>query len=143
MRKNLLIGNLVLALTGEEYVAYQVINEDPNVKRDISEINEDSLVVPSFDSDTIHLCSFKIQFLGNLNKRDNVALADLLKTFRILGVMNIEDNKERDNAVPAGFVPLNEECRRTNTLINNSADSVSVRRHTCFQQSNLQLSFHV
>lgn len=275
MRKKLLIGLLVLALTGEGYIAYLVTNEDPNVNRDISEINQDSLLIPSVDSSKIYICLFNVQFLGNFKRRDNVALADLLKNFDIvviqellappfngtfpgggnykpdkeseaffkaminqgfkfvlseedtgpqdnihvnsaatewwvgfyrnnkvrlamdlphgflaadrsnnpdfdrvpfafpfrslkdssdfvlisvhlapdasgklrrkheldaikswitqhdskekdfiiLGDMNIEDKKELDNAMPAGFISLNEECKRTNTLINNSADS--------------------
>ncbi|HLF33882.1 MAG TPA: hypothetical protein VI583_06580 [Cyclobacteriaceae bacterium] len=42
------------------------------------------------------------------------------KDFLILGDMNIEDSAELAGALPQGMVSLNDECRRTNTLINNT-----------------------
>jgi hypothetical protein len=89
MKKKLLTGLLVLALAGEGYLAYEVINEDPNYNRDLSKINLDSLVIPSVDSSKIYICSFNIQFLGNYKKRDNVALADLLKNFDIVIIQEL------------------------------------------------------
>jgi len=41
------------------------------------------------------------------------------KDFIILGDMNIEDSTELNEIIPAGYVSLNDECRRTNTLIND------------------------
>lgn len=40
------------------------------------------------------------------------------KDFIILGDMNIEDSIELSKVTPSGFLSLNNECRRTNTLIN-------------------------
>jgi hypothetical protein len=45
------------------------------------------------------------------------------KDFIILGDMNIDNKKELNEVIPAGYKSLNDECRRTNTLINNSVDS--------------------
>jgi hypothetical protein len=42
------------------------------------------------------------------------------KDFLILGDMNIEDSAELAGALPEGMMSLNDECRRTNTLINNT-----------------------
>lgn len=44
------------------------------------------------------------------------------RDFIILGDMNIEDATELVNVLPEGFISLNDECYRTNTLINNKAD---------------------
>jgi len=42
--------------------------------------------------------------------------------FIILGDMNIENSAELVDALPTGFISLNDECYRTNTLINDDAD---------------------
>lgn len=42
--------------------------------------------------------------------------------FIIVGDMNIEDADELSSALPTGFISLNDECYRTNTLINNDPD---------------------
>jgi len=89
MKTKLLKGLLVLILAGEGYLAYDIINEDPNKNRDLSKINRDSLLIPSIDSGKIYVCSFNIQFLGNFKKRDNVALADLLKNFDIVIIQEL------------------------------------------------------
>jgi len=39
------------------------------------------------------------------------------KDFIILGDMNIEDKEELDEATPQGYQSLNDECRKTNTLM--------------------------
>jgi len=44
------------------------------------------------------------------------------KDFIILGDMNIEDAAELSDAVPTGYISLNNEMRRTNTLINDKPD---------------------
>jgi len=44
------------------------------------------------------------------------------KDFIILGDMNIEDAAELFDAVPTGYISLNNEMRRTNTLINDNPD---------------------
>jgi hypothetical protein len=44
---------------------------------------------------------------------------DLEEDFIILGDMNIEDSTELADFLPAGYTSLNNECRRTNTLINS------------------------
>ena len=41
--------------------------------------------------------------------------------FIILGDMNIEDAAELADALPTGYISLNDECYRTNTLINDNA----------------------
>ena len=89
MKKTLLTGFLVLVLAGEGYLACEAINENPNENRDISKIRTDSLVIPSVDSNKIYICSFNIQFLGNYKKRDNEALADLLKNFDIVIIQEL------------------------------------------------------
>lgn len=43
---------------------------------------------------------------------------ELDQDFIILGDMNIEDSTELAEFLPEGYVSLNDECRRTNTLIN-------------------------
>jgi hypothetical protein len=45
---------------------------------------------------------------------------DVEKDFIILGDMNIEDKEELNEIIPEGFVSLNDECTRTNTLINDN-----------------------
>ncbi len=45
------------------------------------------------------------------------------KDFIILGDMNIEDKKELNEIIPKDFISLNDECVRTNTLINNTSTS--------------------
>jgi endonuclease/exonuclease/phosphatase family metal-dependent hydrolase len=89
MKRKFLKGLLVLVLAGEGYLAYDIINEDPNKNRDLSKINLDSLIIPSVDSGKIYVCSFNIQFLGNFKKRDNVALADILKNFDIVIIQEL------------------------------------------------------
>ena len=42
------------------------------------------------------------------------------KDFIILGDMNIKDAAELSDATPSGFLSLNDELRRTNTLINST-----------------------
>ncbi|MCP4599820.1 MAG: hypothetical protein GY847_04645 [Proteobacteria bacterium] len=44
------------------------------------------------------------------------------KDFIILGDMNIYTEAELDDVTPAGYKSLNDECRRTNTLINDKSD---------------------
>jgi len=39
--------------------------------------------------DTITICSFNIQFLGSFKKRDNTALADILKGYDIVVVQEL------------------------------------------------------
>jgi exonuclease III len=46
---------------------------------------------------------------------------DVEKDFIILGDMNIEDVEELSEIIPEGYVSLNDECVRTNTLINNNS----------------------
>jgi endonuclease/exonuclease/phosphatase family metal-dependent hydrolase len=41
--------------------------------------------------------------------------------FIVLGDMNIEDAEELAEITPSGFISLNNECYRTNTLLNNAA----------------------
>ena len=36
--------------------------------------------------------------------------------------MNIEDKEELDEIIPTGYTSLNDECVRTNTLINDKAN---------------------
>lgn len=43
------------------------------------------------------------------------------KDIIILGDMNIEDAEELADATPVGYLSLNNEVRRTNTLINSSS----------------------
>jgi endonuclease/exonuclease/phosphatase family metal-dependent hydrolase len=89
MKKKFLTGLLVLVLAGEGYLGYRVSNEDINKDRDLSKIHSDSLIIPSIDKGKIYICSFNIQFLGNSKKRDNDALADLLKNFDIVIVQEL------------------------------------------------------
>jgi len=46
---------------------------------------------------------------------------DQEKDFIILGDMNIENAEELSASTPAGFISLNDEMRRTNTLINDTS----------------------
>ncbi len=43
---------------------------------------------------------------------------DIEKDFIILGDMNIEDCDELQDALPAGYVSLNDQCLTTNTNVN-------------------------
>ena len=43
----------------------------------------------AFQPDTLEICSFNIQFLGSFKKRDNTALADILKNFDIVVVQEL------------------------------------------------------
>lgn len=68
------------------------------------------------------------------------------KDFIILGDMNIEDKAELVDATPQGFLSLNDECRRTNTLHNTAPggggkpyDHVLYR--TAFTTSELDTQF--
>lgn len=51
-----------------------------------------------------------------------VEVDSIEKDFIILGDMNIQDKEELLDVIPDGFVSLNDECRRTNTLINTNPD---------------------
>ena len=57
------------------------------------------------------------------------------KDFIILGDMNIEDADELAQATPDGFLSLNDESRRTNTLINPNkpADGAKPYDHVMFR----------
>ncbi len=46
---------------------------------------EDKVVV----ADTLEICSFNIQFLGSFKKRDNAALADILKSYDLVVVQEL------------------------------------------------------
>lgn len=96
------------------------------------------------EESSLAICSFNIQFLGHFIKRDNAALAmilrdfdivvvqelvaaiadwiddhdDVEKDFIILGDMNIEDFNELNDTTPSGFKSLNDECEATNTNVN-------------------------
>lgn len=45
--------------------------------------------VTAFTADTLEICSFNIQFLGSFKKRDDVALADILKPYDIVVVQEL------------------------------------------------------
>lgn len=45
--------------------------------------------VPPFVADTLEICSFNIQFLGSFKKRDDEALADILKPYDIVAIQEL------------------------------------------------------
>jgi hypothetical protein len=49
------------------------------------------------------------------------------KDFIILGDMNIQNSDELIKIIPAGMTSLNDECRRTNTLINSNPPGFGAR----------------
>ncbi|MFX0194580.1 MAG: endonuclease/exonuclease/phosphatase family protein [Candidatus Hodarchaeota archaeon] len=54
------------------------------------------------------------------------------KDFIILGDMNIEDEDELADATPSGYLSLNDECRTTNTNINDPKPYDHVMYNTTF-----------
>lgn len=71
---------------------------------------------------------------------------DKEKDFIILGDMNIEDAAELADATPQGRLSLNDECRRTNTLINDKPGKGAkpydqVMYNTTFTKNEIDLSF--
>lgn len=119
MKNKILKGLLVLVLAGEGYLGYQVSNVDINKDRDLSNINLDSAVVPSIDSNRIYICSFNIQFLGSSKKRDNDALANLLKNFDIVVIQELIA-PPFDGFFPDGtkFVPDKESAAFVKAMVN-------------------------
>lgn len=118
MKNKILKGLLVLVLAGEGFIGYQVSNADVNKNRDLSNTKLDSAVIPDIDSQKIYICSFNIQFLGNSKKRDNDALADLLKNFDIVVIQELIA-PPFDGVFPNGdkFVPDKEAAAFVKAMV--------------------------
>lgn len=87
MKKIIILSLLLIIVAGGAYYGCQSIKKTKTTEIEIAE-PADSLVQveqPEF----INICSFNIQFLGHFKKRDNVALADLLKDFDIVVVQEM------------------------------------------------------
>ncbi len=68
------------------------------------------------------------------------------KDFIILGDMNIEDEEELADVLPEGYESLNNECRRTNTLINDKPGNGAkpydhIMYHSTFTAKEVDLQF--
>ncbi len=63
----------------------------------------------------------RIEELHTISKWIN-ANNELEKDIIILGDMNIYDTTELSTVTPEGYLSLNDECRKTNTLINTNLD---------------------
>ncbi len=72
------------------------------------------------EADSLSICSFNIQFLGNSRDRDDVALASILQDYDIVVIQELV-------ATPRGFVSLNDECWPTNTKGDKPYDHVMFR----------------
>ena len=68
-------------------------------------MDEDTIAIPDTlswrSTDTLEICSFNIQFLGHFKKRDNKALADILKGYDIVVVQELVSPPD-DGSYPNG-----------------------------------------
>ena len=80
MKKNFIIGLLVVITTGGGFYGCQEIDSTDDFVSDIIEVDS---------ARTINICSFNIQWLGHFKKRDNHALADMLKNYDIVVVQEM------------------------------------------------------
>lgn len=95
----LLLGFLLLFIVlGALFWYFSTQKTTPNQPNDTTRVDalpqDSSAENPQLFSniqtaDTITICSFNIQFLGNSKKRDNAALADVVKDFEIVVVQEL------------------------------------------------------
>lgn len=92
MNKKYIFGLLVIVVIGGGYAGYECLindNNDGTEPVDSSSVSIDDTVVDTEIVDGISICSFNIQFLGHFMKKDDEALADLVKNFDIVVIQEL------------------------------------------------------
>jgi len=89
MKRNYLIGLIIIILAGGGYAGYEILSDNGiTITTDLLTTTVDTISTND-PTKSISVCSFNIQFLGHFKKKDNEALADLLKDYDIVVIQEL------------------------------------------------------